>query len=1060
MENKIKYPAKLSSNNQSEYGIIDAIEISGHKSVNNLAALYSISDCILSKSKINTDDDAIGQQWYVISEHKYYQLDSWNNRNNINGWSIASISVYMKYIGSVTDYTDLPSNLTIDNSGYVYNIINSFTIESGAFEGIYPAGTDVAWTGDSWNPLGGNSYVLTTSDAYDRVVLTNTTEGQDVKINLNLKNGTGYKSLCGTNKYANSDNSIPVASGYDSIAFGEFSKAIASTHCFAIGRSCEASGNYSYAIGDSTTTRGRGGFCGGDFSSSNGNYSFCYSSFASYTKGEGDVSFGSMNTTSKTEGLGNFSAAIGIYNITNNYGEVALGIGNISLYNATDMSKCTAFTVGGAIVKNKGFSLDTYTGNDNGRSHNANCCNLLDVRRNGDVYIKSNTTDITAYHYDPQYDDSTIPFSSLPKLESANLILQQAIQQNVDYAVSYPYYDINEEGKIYLVTSEKALYTLTNNVITLIEPCVPNRLYAINSIGQIWKYTNSMALIKYSNKISSNDEYNRILINNGTVGEQLLKLDLNAKNGVGSGSIILNCGSLATGSANGVYSLSACEGIASGANSIALGWYSSALGKGSVALGYNSSRATGDLSVAIGNCSNSTGDLDITIGRWNVSSSDILEVLSTNNGSKYGCAIGNFLKTTNNGESAIGICNNSIKSDDFSIRTQFSIGGGIVKTDEYNNYNDNVSSVGDNDLIRLNIFDIKRNGDVYIKSNTTDIIQDTVASTEYAALKDSVSSANLCLQESINQTVYSKVDSISLILSTDKLYILTTDNKLYKLVDSVATVVEPIVKNRIYICELDQSEWRWDGTSWHQLNASQSSSSGITDDNTLEGVGSQSDPYAIKPSADTLSANDPLRTMVTKFNTSTNQKEISWIKPSYSGWTNFDMLFIKYFGNLANNNSASDGNKKYVAFAFSPNETTIFKNVRIMISQQFGSGSLYIGIYEKNGSNNPLIATAEFSSSNGNLTAGFKTSEFDNKVLLTPDKLYYIMFLDAANGGTVGMNQFDYPQISNAAFEMGYGAITNVSYSTLPSTLPTNYPFPSSSTSQTKLIPYMKFSTL
>ena len=737
MENKIKYPAKLSSNNQSEYGIIDAIEISGHKSVNNLASLYSISDCILSKSKINTDDDAIGQQWYVISEHKYYQLDSWNNRNNINGWSIASISVYMKYIGSVTDYTDLPSNLTIDNAGYVYNIINSFTIESGAFEGTYPAGTDVAWTGDSWNPLGGNSYVLTTSDKYDRVVLTNTTEGQDVKINLNLKNGTGLNSLCGTNLYGDSESSKPVASGSNSIAFGEFSKAIANTHCFAIGRTCEAIGNYSYAIGTFTKTTGQGGFCGGHFSSSNGNYSFCYSSFASYTKGEGDVSFGSMNTTSKTEGLGNFSAAIGIYNITNNYGEVALGIGNISLYNATDMSKCTAFTVGGAIIKNKGFSLDTYTGSNNGRTHNANCCNLLDVRRNGDVYIKSNTTDITSYNYDPQYDDSSVPFSALPKLESANL----------------------------------------------------------------------------------------------------------------------------------------------------------------------------------------------------------------------------------------------------------------------------------------------------------------------------------CLQGSINQTVYSKVDSISLILLTDKLYILTTDNKLYKLVDSVATVVEPIVKNRIYICELDQSEWRWDGTSWHQLNASQSSSSGITDDNTLEGVGSQSDPYAIKPSADTLSANDPLRAMVTKFNTSTNQKEISWIKPSYSGWTNFDMLFIRYFGNLANNNSASDGNKKYVAFAFSPNETTIFKSVRIMISQQFGSGFLYIGIYEKNGSNNPLIATAAFSSSNGNLTAGLKSSEFDNKVLLTPDKLYYIMFLDAANGGTVGMNQFDYPQISNAAFEMGYGEITNVNYSTLPSTLPTNYPFPSSSY-QSKLIPYMKFSAL
>lgn len=82
----VKYPDILESNNPQEYGIVPAKQVAGHKTVNTLNDLYSIADAILSVSKVNTNNDAIGQLWYVISERKYYQLIDWDNRNNGNGW--------------------------------------------------------------------------------------------------------------------------------------------------------------------------------------------------------------------------------------------------------------------------------------------------------------------------------------------------------------------------------------------------------------------------------------------------------------------------------------------------------------------------------------------------------------------------------------------------------------------------------------------------------------------------------------------------------------------------------------------------------------------------------------------------------------------------------------------------------------------------------------------------------------------------------------------------------------------------------------------------------------
>ena len=83
-ENKITFPVKLASNNPQSFGIVDATEISGHRSVDTLSDLYSISDPVLSVLKDGSD--AIGQEWFVVSEDCKYRLDNWENRKSVSGW--------------------------------------------------------------------------------------------------------------------------------------------------------------------------------------------------------------------------------------------------------------------------------------------------------------------------------------------------------------------------------------------------------------------------------------------------------------------------------------------------------------------------------------------------------------------------------------------------------------------------------------------------------------------------------------------------------------------------------------------------------------------------------------------------------------------------------------------------------------------------------------------------------------------------------------------------------------------------------------------------------------
>ena len=82
----LNFADRLVSNNPSAYGIIRAIEVSGHKTVSSLSALYKIPDCILSDTGNNSGNDSLGQLWYVIDAKEVYQLVNWEKRNEAGGW--------------------------------------------------------------------------------------------------------------------------------------------------------------------------------------------------------------------------------------------------------------------------------------------------------------------------------------------------------------------------------------------------------------------------------------------------------------------------------------------------------------------------------------------------------------------------------------------------------------------------------------------------------------------------------------------------------------------------------------------------------------------------------------------------------------------------------------------------------------------------------------------------------------------------------------------------------------------------------------------------------------
>ena len=135
----LKYPDRLESNNPSSYGIVKSIEVSGHKTVNTKQDLLNLADAILSDSKTNSNNDAIGQQWYVYSENCFYQLIDWNNRKSENGWRkvITDISLNNN-LESHKSNTNNPHQVTKSQIG-LNNVTNDAQVkrsEMGVSNGV------------------------------------------------------------------------------------------------------------------------------------------------------------------------------------------------------------------------------------------------------------------------------------------------------------------------------------------------------------------------------------------------------------------------------------------------------------------------------------------------------------------------------------------------------------------------------------------------------------------------------------------------------------------------------------------------------------------------------------------------------------------------------------------------------------------------------------------------------------------------------------------------------------------------------------------------------------
>ncbi len=98
-----------------------------------------------------------------------------NNNNFVTGGAVYTAinnavgSVY-KYKGTKATYSALPTSGNV--TGDVWNVEADFTIGSGTSAKLYPAGTNVAWNGSAWDPLGGITYSFMTDTEVTSVVDT------------------------------------------------------------------------------------------------------------------------------------------------------------------------------------------------------------------------------------------------------------------------------------------------------------------------------------------------------------------------------------------------------------------------------------------------------------------------------------------------------------------------------------------------------------------------------------------------------------------------------------------------------------------------------------------------------------------------------------------------------------------------------------------------------------------------------------------------------------------------------------------------------------------------
>lgn len=200
-ENKLTRMAKIASANPKSWGIVDAIEISGHRSVSTVTDLYALAGCILSSSFAgeaasgiaHTGADAIGQIWYVQDTAKYYKLKSWSDTLSADNWEEV-------YIGANSGKVD---DVQVNGASVVSNKIANIDLSE------YAKTSEVITElqGDKAVKVEGNkislnvasSHGLINSDSGLELILNLEYDSANKKIKLTGESGNEISSIDATN---------------------------------------------------------------------------------------------------------------------------------------------------------------------------------------------------------------------------------------------------------------------------------------------------------------------------------------------------------------------------------------------------------------------------------------------------------------------------------------------------------------------------------------------------------------------------------------------------------------------------------------------------------------------------------------------------------------------------------------------------------------------------------------------------------------------------------------------------------------------------------------------
>lgn len=140
MAGRLYRMAKVVSANPASWGIVDANQISGFRTVAKLTDLYSIAACVLSSSYgdgTTTGADAEGQIWHVQEDNSDYRLINWAGRGKAAGWEKVPtaneiITVFSDDLTPIIEELNQKDETFENNLNSVTSDLNSFKTYSDA----------------------------------------------------------------------------------------------------------------------------------------------------------------------------------------------------------------------------------------------------------------------------------------------------------------------------------------------------------------------------------------------------------------------------------------------------------------------------------------------------------------------------------------------------------------------------------------------------------------------------------------------------------------------------------------------------------------------------------------------------------------------------------------------------------------------------------------------------------------------------------------------------------------------------------------------------------------